>query len=254
MRARLDIARGDLASAEEWAQGRGLHATDDVTYLREYDHLTLVRLLLAQHRAAGEASADRATLDAVLGLLERLQADAEPSRHGSLLEIGVLTALTHHAGGDLSRALAALDHAFTRAPEPEAYVRLFLDEGAAMLDLLQAVVAGTEGEQGASREAVRRHAGRLLAAASHDTVADSAATPGPGDRPTTHQGTLVDPLSDRELEVLRLLDSGLTGPEIARQLFVSLNTLRTHTRHIFAKLEVTSRSGAVRRGRSLGLL
>jgi LuxR family maltose regulon positive regulatory protein len=106
---------------------------------------------------------------------------------------------------------------------------LFLDEGAPMLALLQDAAAGPY-------DVLREHARRLL-----------------GVPPADH-GTLADPLSERELEVLRLLTGELTGPEIARHLFVSLNTLRTHTKRIFTKLDVTNRSAAVRRGRELGLL
>ena len=90
---------------------------------------------------------------------------------------------------------------------------------------------------------VQAHARRLLERAATSAVA--AAEP---------QQTLGDPLSHRELEVLRLLDSELTGPEIARELYVTLNTLRTHTKRIFTKLDVTTRAAAVRRAHERGLL
>jgi LuxR family maltose regulon positive regulatory protein len=157
----------------------------------------------------------------------------------------MLRALVHHARGDVDRAVAVLDDALRRAPEPDSYVRLFLDEGEAMPALLHDAASRPEPD---GQDVVRRHATRLLAAAEHERRLTEEAPPANGAQP------LVDPLSDRELEVLRLLDSELTGPEIARRLFVSLNTLRTHTRHVFTKLEVTNRSGAVRRGRELGLL
>lgn len=228
MRARLDLLRGDVDAAVRWAREVGVPADDEITYLREYEHLTAVRLLLAHHRAGQAGAADGA-----LALLDRLRAAVHPSRGGSLLEIGLLTALAHHARGDGRRALAELGHALTRAPEPDSYTRLFLDEGDSLPALLRmaGTVAGT-----AEEAAVRRLANRL------------------GGVPVARSTGLVDPLSDRELEVLRLLDSELTGPEIARRLFVSVNTLRTHTRHIFAKLQVTNRSAAVRRGHRLGLL
>ena len=239
MRARLDVARGDLAAAEEWAHERGVTTGDEATYLREYDHLTLVRLWLARYR-----SGDGGSLDDALALLDRLSVDAaRQRREGSLLEIGMAQALAHHARGELARAVDALHRALTRVPEPDAYARLFLDEGAPMLALLKEAVAHLSGTGGEGHEVVRRHADRLLAAD------DSR-----GASPPTARHGLVDPLSDRELEVLRLLDSELTGPEIARALFVSLNTLRTHTKHIFTKLEVTNRHAAVRRGRDLGLV
>ncbi|MFI7064576.1 LuxR C-terminal-related transcriptional regulator [Kribbella sp. NPDC050124] len=218
MRARICIAEGDLDAAAEWADG----VTDELSYLHEYEHLTHVRLLLARDSTGA--------LEDALALLQRLHADAKPTRAGSLLEIGMLQALTLHARGQASEALADLNRALTTAPEPDAYVRLFLDEGAPMLALLH--------DAGSSQyDVLRRHARRLL---------DGVGTPPPASLPTT--------LSERELDVLRLLASELTGPEIARHLFVSLNTLRTHTKRIFTKLDVNTRSAAVRRGRELGLL
>lgn len=98
--------------------------------------------------------------------------------------------------------------------------------------------------EGGEYDVLRQHPRRLLDAASS----------APANVPPADHGSLADPLSERELEVLRLLDSELTGPAIARRLFVSLNTLRTHTKRIFTKLDVNSRSAAVRRGQELGLL
>lgn len=225
MRARAQIAAGDLAPAQDWARD----LSDDVSFLREYENLTLVRLRLAEHIRDG---AGAGPLRDVLDLLDRLQ-DAAPDRDGSLLEIGILRALTLHVQGDRHEALAELERALSDAPEPDEYVRLLLDEADPMLALLREAAAG-EG-------ALRRHARRILGAA----VGPEASPP---------DGGLPDPLSDRELEVLRLLDSDLTGPELARQLFVSVNTLRSHTKHIFTKLDVNNRSAAVRRARELGLL
>ncbi|MEU4293587.1 LuxR C-terminal-related transcriptional regulator [Kribbella sp. NPDC026596] len=218
LRARVDIAAGDLIAAQEWADDHAI--TDDVSFLREYEHLTLVRLRLAGHQSAAE----------VLALLDRLQAAADRTRAGSLLEIGMLRALAHHALGHRSEALAELNDALSQAPEPDGYARLFLDEGAPMLALLH---EASDSEY----DVLRRHARRLLKGAA-----------------PSGRGALADPLSERELDVLRLLDSELTGPEIARQLFVSLNTLRTHSKRIFTKLDVNTRAAAVRRGHELGLL
>lgn len=234
IRARVHIARGDLAAAEEWARASGLPSADEPSYLREYDNLTYIRLLLARHR---RTEADPAPLIEALALLDRLEADAAPTRTASVMEIRLLRALTHHAGGQ--PALADLDGALTRALEPDAYVRLFLDEGAPMLALLREAASGPDG----ASEATRRHALRILAAAGTPVAAAA-----------TGRSALPDPISARELDVLRLLDSELTGPEIARQLFVSLNTLRTHTKRIYTKLDVSSRAAAVRRGHELGLL
>ena len=251
IRARVHIAEGDLVAAEEWAHEHGVTAADDASFLREYEHLTLVRLLLARHESGATAEGDVSDPDPVgeaATLLDRLHAQADPSRGGSLLEIGMLRALTHEAAGRRHEALLELERALSRAPEPDGYVRLFLDEGDPMLALLRdAASSGGAAEV----EVLRRHARRLLGAARGTR---SAAATGSAPGPPAARGPLPDPLSERELEVLRLLDSELTGPEIARQLFVSLNTLRTHTKRIFTKLDVNNRTAAVRRGRERGLL
>jgi LuxR family maltose regulon positive regulatory protein len=235
MRARLRIAEGDLTTALGWAEDAGVTADDDPDYLREYEHLTLARLLLAQHRAAQRSgrAAPAVPVGAVLGLLERLHAAAAgTARDGSVLEIRMLQALAHHAQGDRPKALAALSRAVSEVPEPDSYVRTYLDEGPPMLALLRDAAASPE-----HAESVRR-------------ILQRAAPPVA--KPEPH--VLVDPLTQRELQVLRLLDSELTGPEIARELYVSLNTYRTHTKNIFTKLDVTTRAAAVRRAHERGLV
>ena len=229
MKARIWITQGLLADAAGWARDRGVSATDDVGHLSEFDHLTLVRLHIARHRAHPDARA----IDQAAGLLDRLLDAAETSdRAGSLVEIRMLQALAHDAQGDRPRAREALGRALAEAPEPDGYARLFLDEGARMTALLRdAEHHGVAGD----------HARRLLGFGAPE----SGHSPAPSS---------AGPLTDRELQVLRLLDSELTGPQIARELYVSHNTLRTHTKHIFAKLEVTTRRAAVRRARERGLL
>ena len=134
MKARIRIAQGKLSEAADWARDRGVSATDDVSYLREFDHLTLARLLLAQHRA----HPDTAAADQAARLLVRLRDAAEASgRAGSLLEIRMLQALAHDAQGHRAQALECLAQAWALAPEPDGYVRLFLDEGAPMITLLR---------------------------------------------------------------------------------------------------------------------
>jgi LuxR family maltose regulon positive regulatory protein len=234
MKARVWIAQGKLSEAADWARERGVSVTDNASYLSEFDHLTLVRLLIARHRAHQDPGA----IDQPAGLLDRLLEAAETSgRAGSLVEIRMLQALAHDAQGHRPQAREALGRALTEAPEPDGYVRLFLDEGVPMMGLLRdATHHGVAGD----------HAHRLL---SLGTSADAQA-PDSGQRPPSS----ADSLSERELQVLRLLDSELSGPQIARELFVSHNTLRTHTKHIFTKLDVTSRRAAVRRARERGLM
>ncbi len=229
LKARVRIAAGDLSAAGAWIDDHGIRVDDHPDYLREYAHLTLVRLLLAQSRAD--------QLGAVIGLLDRLHdAAVQAGRDGSVREIRVLQALAHQAHGDLPEALAALERSFEDTPEPDSNVRLYLDEGAPMLALLRHAARAAE-------PAVRAWVARLLerGTASDEAAAEPLRTP-------------EGPLSQRELDVLRLLDSELTGPEIARELYVTLNTLRTHTKRIFTKLDVTTRAAAVRRARERGLL
>ncbi|GAA4923012.1 LuxR family maltose regulon positive regulatory protein [Actinomycetospora succinea] len=215
VRARLRIKRGELHEAESWARARHLSPDDEPTYLREYEHVTLARLLLARRD------------DAATRLLERLRAAAEEGgRDGSALEILVLTALAAQARGDVPAALDALRRAVALA-EATGAVRVIVDEGPPIAGLLRALP---------KHDPAHAYARRLLAAG-----------------PSSPAGALVDPLSDRELDVLRLLGSELDGPDIARELSVSLNTMRTHTKAIYAKLGVTSRRAAVRRAHELGV-
>ena len=134
-------------------------------------------------------------------------------------------------------ALASLQRALTLA-EPEGYIRIFIDEGPPMASLLSAFMKqGAAAKQGIAPSYVRR-----LLAAVNKTEDSTLVTQG-----------LIEPLSERELEVLRLLGTDLGGPEIARELVVSLNTVRTHTKNIYAKLGVNNRRAAVRRARELDL-
>ena len=228
LRARIWIAQGRLGEALGWAREQGLSADDDLSYLREFEHITLARLLLARYQdERAEHYADEATR-----LLERLrQAAEEGGRTGSVIEIVVLQALAHQARVDIPAALACLERAVTLA-EPEGYVRVFADEGPPMASLLRAAA-----KHGTTRNYVRR-----LLAAANEARPDSPV-----------RQALIDPLSERELDVLRLLGTELDGPAIARELMVSLNTVRTHTKNIYAKLAVTNRRAAVRRGAELGL-
>ena len=233
VRARLRLRRGELDEADAWARERQLSPDHELSYMHEYEHLTLARLLLGRYRRDRDSS----SLEAALGLLDRLLAAAQAGgRGGSVLEVLILQALTQQARGEVPAALAGLRRAVTLA-QPEGYVRLFADEGPPMAALLKTLPT-TLMKQPPAAGYVRR----LLAATTR-----SEHQPG---RPAA----LVAPLSDRELDVLRLLGTDLDGPDIARALSVSLNTLRTHTRNIYAKLGVTSRRAAVRQAHELNLL
>jgi LuxR family maltose regulon positive regulatory protein len=229
LKARVWIAKGMLAEAVDWARERGLSPADELSYVHEFEHATLARLLLAQ---GTRDLPERATREAT-ELLERLLAAAEEGdRNGSVIETLVPLSLARRARGDMAGALSSLERAVALA-EPEGYVRSFVDERPPMAALLKLA---------AKSRSAPEYVRRLLAA-----VATAEGR-------TPVEQSLIEPLSERELEVLRLLESDLDGPDMARELTVSLSTVRTHTRSIYAKLGVNSRRAAVRRAGELGLL
>ncbi|MGB0100385.1 MAG: LuxR C-terminal-related transcriptional regulator, partial [Nocardioides sp.] len=234
-RARLLVASGDLEGARAWALEHQVGVDDALSYLREYEHLTLARLLLAEHRATGDA----ATLHQATALLRRLLDAAEAGeRNGTVLEIEVLLAIANRSAGDQQAAATALGHAVQLA-EPEGWQRFLLD-APGLTDLLQPLAA-------------QRPASTFLRQLLAGRTDPPPPAPYPDKRPGA-QPPLPDPLSDRELDVLRLLGSDLDGPAIARELVVALNTVRTHTKHIYTTLGVNNRRAAVSRAHQLGLL
>jgi LuxR family maltose regulon positive regulatory protein len=229
LRARVRIAQGRLADAWDWAHEHRVTVADPPAFLAEFNQLTLARLLIGQYRA----DRDRGGIEQARALLDRVVDAAQASgRAGSLVEARLVRALARHATGDTSAAIPDLAAALTDGV-PAGYLRLFLDEGPPMNELLRTAERRPE---------CAEYAALVLRSSPAAATADAAV-------PSSDEG-----LSDRELEVLRLLATELTGPEIARHLFVSVNTLRTHTKHIFAKLDVNTRQAAVRRATELGLL
>ena len=222
--ARVLVRQGRAGEVLHWAREYGLSVEDDLSYVHEYEHITLARALLASGSAM-QAS----------GLLDRLlQAAQHGGRAGSVIEILVLQALAYQARGDMRAALVPVERAMTLA-EPEGYVRVFVDEGSPMVALLQAAAKG-----GIAPGYVQR----LLNHSGTPTTEPFA----------PHTFIKMEPLSERELDVLRLLATDLDGPDIASQLMVSLNTMRTHTKSIYSKLGVNNRRAAVRRAEELALL
>jgi LuxR family maltose regulon positive regulatory protein len=157
---------------------------------------------------------------------------------GSAIEILVLQAIAYHALGDLPAALLPLQHALALA-EPEGYVRMFLDEGSSMMQLLR---------EASAREIMPDYTDKLLAAFE----AEKRKSEDKPDLPPAQP--LIDPLSQRELKILQLIAQGLSNREIGERLFLALDTIKGHNRKIFDKLQVQSRTEAIARARELGLL
>ena len=243
LKTRVWLAHGRLGQALGWVREQGLSAQDDLSYLREFEHITLARVLLA--RAKSERAGH--SLREAIGLLHRLLEAAEAGeRTGRVIEILVLQALAHQMQGEVPAALAPLERALALA-EPEGFVRLFVDEGQPMGQLLREVAA-----RGITPVSIDR-----LLAAFPTTEGRGLRADAPKFTPSAlspQSSPLVEPLSQRELAVLRLLSTELSGPEIARELVIGLSTVRTYTKSIYGKLNVTSRRAAVNRAVELGLI
>jgi len=238
LKARVWVAQGRLGEALGWTRERGLSAHDDLSYLREFKHVTLARVLLARYKCD---RADGSMLEAMVLLERLLQAAEEGGRMGSVIEILVLQALAHEAQGDSPSALVPLERALTLA-EPEGYVRIFVDEGRPMARLLSEAVA---------RGIMPDYTARRLAAFEVEEQKSEAESDLP---PVSSAHSLIEPLSQRELEVLRLIAIGLSNRQISERLFLALITVKGHNRNIFRKLQVRRRTEAVARARELGLL
>jgi LuxR family transcriptional regulator, maltose regulon positive regulatory protein len=231
LKARVWVAQGRLGEALGWAREQGLSAHDEIGYLREFEHITLARVLLAEY----EIDWEERSIHEAMGLLERLlEAAGAGGRMGSVIEILMLQALAHEVQGDIPSALAPLQRALMLA-ESEGYVRVFVDEGRPMAQLLS---------EAAADGIMPDYTARLLASLE----AESHPPPSPTAQP------LVEPLSDRELEILGLIAGGLSNREISERLFLALITVKGHNRNIFRKLQVRRRTEAVARARELGLL
>jgi LuxR family maltose regulon positive regulatory protein len=219
----LALRQGRIDDAKRWAE-RLTPARPLALSLQEYCDLISARLALATDSPAN-----------ALAMLAPLIPQAEAQgRSGSAIEMYALQALALHALGEVSPALAALHRALTLAA-PERYARVFLDEGAALRPLLTRLR-----EQTPRGNPARAYLARLLDdGVIGKTVADEA---------------LIEPLSDRERDVLRLLAQGRTNQEIARALIVAVSTVKTHVHHLFAKLQAPDRAQAIIRARALGLI
>ena len=240
--ARLWIAQGAsdpsrLEAAARWAEERrsvmgaapsGSEEYDEFAeyHVRKYEHVVQARLLIVQDRPAEALE----LLKPLLPIME------ERKRKESLIEIQILKALAFQAQDDIAQAMIALERALSLA-EPGGYVRIFIDEGPPMARLLF---------QAAARGIAPKYVNKLLAA-----FPDSE--PAVISQPPTAE-MMVEPLSEREIEVLQRIAEGLSNQEIAQRLFLSLATVKWHTSNIYGKLGVKNRTQAVAKARSLGIL
>jgi len=230
-RARLLLAQGDLPAAARFAQENGLGPDDEPDYARESGHLILARILLAQDQP-GEA----------LALLGRLHAAAAAQdRVGGLIEAGALLALARAAAGDEAGAVTALAEVLLLAC-PQGYLRVFADEGPAMAALLGKLIAA----QRSGHVAAGVPLGYLARIKRALEAGQTAPDPG--------LSGLIDPLTGREHEVLTMLASGRSNQAIARELVVSLDTVKKHVGHVLGKLGAANRTEAVARARELNLI
>jgi LuxR family maltose regulon positive regulatory protein len=231
-RARLSLARGDMSEALQWAATRENPKGDSdegLEFPLEFEYLMLARLKIA-----------RGQLHGVPAMLERVRKRAEAEgRMGNVIEILVLLATTLRAQGRTDEAMTTLQRALSLA-EPEGYVRVFVDAGEPMAELLRSALA---------RQIMPDYVSGLLASFGTATGRDgSIPFSGPRVKPT------MEPITGRELEVLRLLAAGASNKQIAEELVLVTGTVKAHLLNIYRKLDVHNRTQAVARARELNLL
>jgi LuxR family maltose regulon positive regulatory protein len=232
-KARIWMAQGNVAAALRWVEARGLNPNDDVKYLREEEYIVLVRILAATDEIAES-----------LNLSNKLIASAElGSRNSITIRVLLIQAIIYRTQGNMNRAFLVLDRALHLA-EQGGYIRVFVDEGEPMADMLREFSRQ-------SSDIGREYLDSLLAAFDDGQLPEHQIK---YVERIVQQDELVEPLSDRELDVLRLLSAGLSYREIAEELYISINTVKAHAKNIYSKLGVHGRMQAAQRATELNLL
>jgi LuxR family maltose regulon positive regulatory protein len=220
--ARLELEKNNLKAASRWVEESGLTTDSEnkpknqITYFSLFDFILLARIWTAQNK-----------LDEAFDLLNHLLKEAETNqRTSSTIEIFILLSLVASEKEDLDQAFSFLEQAL-RHGEPEGFVQLFVDQGSPIQTLLK--MMRTEDTR------IREYIGKILIAFGDKSIQSSTLSSQP----------LIDPLSEREIEVLQLIAEGLTNKEVGDRLFPSLNTFKIHTRNIYSKLAVKNRTQAI---------
>jgi LuxR family maltose regulon positive regulatory protein len=236
IKAKIYLQQGRLSKAEEWVNKQGLSVDDELIYLREFEHIVLARVLLAKY----QKDRDEHVVLKALSLLERLLKAAEDGKRlGSVLQILVTQVLAYQVKGDLSKAHVSLEHALALA-QPEGFFRIFIDEGEPLRALLMDLRGSIEKQLRDNNHELSNSIDKLLSGFV---------------RPIhIQQSSLIEPLSQRELDILRLFKTELSGPEIAQELVIAISTVRSHTKSIYNKLGVNNRRAAIKRATELNLI
>jgi len=225
--ARLWIAQGKLDAASQWVEERGLDVDGAPTYQNESEHIALARLLISQGH-----------LDEAARLLQALlETTKSGGRTSRVIEILIIQALAYQAGDNTHQAITVLEQALKLA-KPGGFFRVFIDEGPPMACLLYEAL---------SRGIETLYIQKLLAAFPTEQSE-------PAKKQPSQDSEWVEPLTDREIEILNLLATGFTNPVIGSRLYLATNTVKAHLRNIYGKLGVNNRTQAVARARGLGII
>ena len=232
LKARVWIKQGDLEKALAWARERKLSTEEDPSYLREFEQITFARILLSQYQSDHSTS----LLHDAMGYLEHLLKTAdEGGRIGRVMEIQVLQALARQMQKDIPAALLSLERALKLA-EPEGYMRIFLAEGSNMAELIREIDSNRESCRTTHTNCYLHLNWKIRLGCRNASFRCPASS------------SLIEPLSQRELDVLRLFKTELSGPEIAQELVIALSTVQTNTRAFLAN-SMSTVAGELSNGR-----